>query len=89
MTINLLFVQIVPLFLKTKMISLWCNHHYEKNGRKKSVNLQQNAELLHSYLKEKGPPVWRDPSATSEQDVSENSSERSDEVLILYKKSRL
>ena len=31
----------------------------------------------------KGPPVWRDPSATLEQDVSRNSRERSEEVSIL------
>ena len=49
MTINLLFVQIALPILKTKMISPWCNHHHEKNPRKKSVNLQQNAELLNSY----------------------------------------
>ena len=31
----------------------------------------------------KGPPVWRDPSATLEQDVSGNSRECSEEVSIL------
>ena len=31
----------------------------------------------------KGPPVWRDPSATLEPDVSGNSRERSEEVWIL------
>ena len=30
-----------------------------------------------------GPPVWRDPSATLEQDVSRDSRERSAEVSIL------
>ena len=30
----------------------------------------------------KGPPVWRDPSATMEKDVSGNSRERSEEVSI-------
>ena len=30
----------------------------------------------------KGPPVWRDPSTTLEQDVSGNSRERSEEVPI-------
>ena len=29
MTINLLFDQIMPVFLKTKMISLWCNLNQE------------------------------------------------------------
>ena len=33
--------------------------------------------------KRKGPPVWRDPSATLEQDVSGNSRERSEDVSIL------
>ena len=31
----------------------------------------------------KGPPVWRDPCATLEQDVSKNSRERPQEVSIL------
>ena len=31
MTINLLFVQIVLPILKTNMISLWCDHHHERN----------------------------------------------------------
>ena len=36
-----------------------------------------------------GPPVWRDPSATLEQDVSGNSRERSEEVSMLVgQKSR-
>ena len=34
-----------------------------------------------------GPPVWRDPSATLEQDVSGNSRERSEEVSILGRNS--
>ena len=50
---NLLFVQTAPPFLKTKMISLFCNLHQEKNWWKKSVNLPQNAEFLHSYEEEK------------------------------------
>ena len=36
-----------------------------------------------SLRRRKGPPVWRDPSATQEQDVSRNSRERSEEVSIL------
>ena len=40
------------------------------------MTLSQNAEFL-------GPPVWRDPSTSLEQDVSGNSLERSEEVLIL------
>ena len=50
---NLLLVQTVLLFLKMKMISLWCNLHQEKNRWKKSVTLPQNAELQHSYEEEK------------------------------------
>ena len=36
MTINLLFVQIALPILKTKMISLWCNHHHEGTGERKA-----------------------------------------------------
>ena len=53
MTINLLFVQVARPILKTKMISLWCNHHHERNRWKRSVNLPQNAELVQIYWKEK------------------------------------
>ena len=42
-------VQIALPNLMREMISLWCNHHHEKNGSKKSVSLPQNAELLHIY----------------------------------------
>ena len=35
--------------------------------------------------RKKGPPVWRDPSATMEPDVSRNSRERSEEGSILVK----
>ena len=35
------------------------------------------------FPKRKGPPVWRDPTATLEQDVSGNSRESSKEVSIL------
>ena len=38
-----------------------------------------------NLLKRKGRPVWRDPSATLDQDVSGNSRERSEEVSILGK----
>ena len=34
-----------------------------------------------SSRRRKGPPVWRDPSATMEQDVSGTSRERSEEVV--------
>ena len=85
---RLLFVKTALPFLKTKRISLWCNLHQEKNRWKKSVNLPQNAELLHRY-EEEGPPICRDPSTTLEQDVLGNSRERSEEVSILGKKSRL
>ena len=40
---------------------------------------------LAQVRRRKGPPVWRDPSATLDQDVSGNSRERSEEVSILGK----
>ena len=51
--IYLLFVQTVLPFLKTKMISLWCNLHQGMNRWQKSVNLPRNAEFLHRYEEEK------------------------------------
>ena len=51
------------------------------------MNLPQHAEFLHRHEEEKGPPVWRDPSATLEQDVSGVSRERSEDVSSLGKKS--
>ena len=68
--INLLFCQTALPTLKTKMISLWCNLHQEKNRWKKSVNLLQNAEFPTEVRKRKGPPVWQDPSTSLEQHVS-------------------
>ena len=50
------------------------------------MNMLHDAELLNKYEEEKGPPVWQDPSATLEQDVSGNSRERSEEVSILGSK---
>ena len=50
------------------------------------MNLPQYAEFLHRY-EEKSFPVWRDPSATLEQDVSGTSRERSEDVSSLGKNS--
>ena len=83
---NLLFVQTALPILRTKMISLWCNLHQEKNQWKKSVNLSQNAEF-RQIRRRKGPPVWRDASTTLEQVVSGNSRERSQEVSIFGRNS--
>ena len=41
--------------------------------------------VLEQLRRKKGPPVWRDPSATLEQDVSGNSRERSEEVSSLVR----
>ena len=85
MTINLLFVQIVLLFVKMKMVNLWCDHHQGQSFfffQKKSESAAERG--IPTPLRSRtGPPVWRDPSATLEQDVSGNSRERSEEVSIL------
>ena len=53
-------------------------------SREELVRCESSAERIVSaqLRRRKGPPVWRDPSATLEQDVSGNSRERSEEVSI-------
>ena len=38
-------------------------------------------------VRREGPPIWQDPSATLEQDVSQNLRERPEEVSILDRKA--
>ena len=52
--------------------------------KRESASVRRVPTLLR---RRKGPPVWRDPSATLEQDVSGTSRERSEEVSILGKNS--
>ena len=52
-----------------------------KQKRESAAERRTPAQLL----RRKGPPVWRDPTATLEQDVSENSRERSEEISICGK----
>ena len=44
--------------------------------------MSQEAVFLHCNEEEKDLPVWRDPSATREPDVSGNSRERSEKGSI-------
>ena len=83
---NLLFVQIILPFLKTKikMINLWCNLHPKKALKRKSLPIRKIPTPLR---RRNGPPVLRDPCATPEQDVSGTSRERSEDVSSLGKKS--
>ena len=64
--------------------NLWCNLLTKKKRR--SVNLLQDAEFLHRY-EEEWTSIWRDPSATLEQDVSGTTRERSEDVPTLGKNS--
>ena len=55
-------------------------------SRKEPVKEKREFAAKHRVptpLRRKGPPVWRNPSAALEQDVSRNSRERSEEVSIL------
>ena len=63
-------------------MSLWCDHH---QGQSCFFYRESAAErgIPTPLRSRKEPPVWRDPSATLEQDVSGNSRERSEEVSIL------
>ena len=45
------------------------------------------AEALHQREEEKKPPVWQDPTATLEEEMSGNSRERSEDVSILGRKA--
>ena len=64
-------------------------HLVQPASRDEPVKRESAAErrVLAQIRRRKGPPVWRDPSATLEQDVSGNSRERSEEVSILGKNS--
>ena len=52
-----------------------------KEKRESAAERRTPAQLL----RRKGPPVWRDPTATLQQDVSGNSRERSEEIFFLAK----
>ena len=56
----------------------------QPSSRDEPVKRESAAErrVLAQIRRRKGPPVWRDPSATLEQDVSGNSRERSEESQI-------
>ena len=58
-------------------------------SREERVKRESAAErrVPAQLRRRKGPPVWRDPSATLEQNVSGNSRERSQEVSILGRNS--
>ena len=83
MTINLLFVQIALPILKTNMISLLVQPPSRKEPVKEKRESAAERRTPAQLLNRKGPPVWRDPLATVEQDVSGNSRERSEELSIL------
>ena len=87
---NLLFVQTALRRFWRRgwwrpLINLWCHLHQEKNQWKTSVNLPPHADFPHQLRRRKGPPVWRDPSATREQSVSGTSRERSEDFSRLGK----
>ena len=82
---QLLFVQIVLPFLKTKKINLWCKLHPRKETVQEERASAAERSVPAQIRRRKGPPVWQDPSATLEQDVSGNSRERSEDVSILGK----
>ena len=60
-------------------------HLVQPASREELVKRESAAErrVPAQLRRRKGPPVWRDPSATLEQDVSGNSRERLQEVSIL------
>ena len=63
-------------------------HLVQPASRKEPVKERRESAAESSVatlLRRKGPPVWRDPSTTLEQDVSGNSRERSEEGSILGK----
>ena len=72
---NLFFFHIAPVVSEKQDDHPLVQPVSRKEPAKERVNLLHNAEFLHSYEEEKGPPVWRDPSAALEQDVSGNSRE--------------
>ena len=83
---NLLSTQIVLPVLKKEMkiTNLWCNLH---PGKKKLKRESSAIRRVPTPLRRKGPPVWRGPSATLEQNVSGTSREQSQDVSSLGKKS--
>ena len=67
------------------MINFWCNLHPRKKTLKRESSATRRVPTL--LRRRKGPPVWRDPSATLEHDASGSSRERSQEVSSLGKNS--
>ena len=61
-------------------MNLWYNLHQRQSIKEKRESAAERSIPTPLRIR-KGPPVWRDPSATLEQDVSRNSRERSEEVL--------
>ena len=77
--------------MKMKMINHLCGQHQGRNLLKRSVTqilmtkisylrfLQDRRQLLQCE-EEIGPPVWQDPAATLEQEVSRDSRERAEDL---------
>ena len=75
------------------MINHLCDQHQGRNLLKKDVTQQLMTKIfypwflqdyfqLHQQRKDKEPPVWQDPTAILEQEVSRDSRERAEDTSI-------
>ena len=85
---------IIPLSLLMEMTNLLCSQHQKKEPaeekRDPATNDGDVAPLVPPrpppaapVRRKKGPPIWQDPTATLEQEVSGDSRERAEDASIL------
>ena len=83
MTINLLFVRNLVTVSEDEDDERLVRPSSRKEPVKEKRDSAAERSIPTSLRRRKGLPVWRDPSAPLEQDVSGNSRERPQEVSIL------